>query len=252
MKSVVSVDRVSFVDELGRAVLDGVSLHVQAGESIAIVGHNGGGKTTLLRLLAGLFAPTSGTIEVLGLDVAKASYREMARHRTRVGFVFELAGLWANRTIEENVALPLRYHGHALDPAAIQRKVRDLAGELGIERELAIPSFRANASVRKRALVARALALEPEVLLCDEPQVGLVRKEAELVAAAMERRRSERGLGVVIADHDGYLDPYVVDRSVFLENGRLLNRPSAAPPQDRQSDPESSPASVTAGFGGAP
>ena len=96
--------------------------------------------------------------------------------------------------------------------------------------------FRANGSVRKRALIARALAAEPKLLLCDEPQVGLTRREATLVSDAIDRRRS-KGLTVVFADHDAYLDPFVVTRTFYLENGRLLTAPSMRPPTDRADVP---------------
>jgi ABC-type transporter Mla maintaining outer membrane lipid asymmetry ATPase subunit MlaF len=237
IETAAKIEKVTVVNELGREVLHRVSLTIPKGEALAFIGHNGGGKTTILRLLAGLASPNKGRVKVFGEDLAKLSYPRMRAHRTRVGFVFEAGGLWANRTIAENIGLPLRYHqgGHTGEDV-IEQRVDRVAEELGILPHLALHSFQCNASVRKRALVARALILEPDLLLCDEPQVGLTIKEARLVSAAIDRRRTTRGMTIVYADHDGYLEPYATDRNFYLENGHLLDRPSALPPPDREID----------------
>lgn len=229
----VLLDRVTVRDETGRAVLDGVNLSVVRGEALALCGHNGGGKSTVLRLIAAMAQPTSGRVKVGGKDVSKLDYDALREHRTRVGFVFEAGGLWANRSVRENVALPLRYHAGRVPD--LEARVVSLAEELDIVDELDLPSHRVNASVRKRTLVARALALDPALLLCDEPQLGLVAAEARRVAKAIERRRKERGMTVVYADHDGELEPYVATRMVYFENGHVFDRPSALPPPDRPS-----------------
>ena len=99
----------------------------------------------------------------------------------------------------------------------------------------------ANASIRKRALVARALVLEPELILCDEPQVGLTQKEALRVSDALDRRRRTKSVSVLISDHDGWFEPYAVDRIWYLDEGRLRRSPTLRPPpmlpEDRVSDP---------------
>lgn len=229
----VLLDRITVRDETGRAVLDGVNISVLRGEALALVGHNGGGKSTVLRLMAGMMRPTAGRVKVAGKDLSKLDYDSLREHRTRVGFVFEGGGLWANRTVRENVSLPLHYHAGRITD--LEARVATLAEELDIVDELDRPSHRVNASVRKRALVARALVLDPLLLLCDEPQLGLVYAEARRVAKAIERRRSERGMTVVYADHDGTLDPYVATRMVYFEEGHVFDRPSAIPPPDRPS-----------------
>lgn len=229
----VLLDRITVRDDTGRLVLDNVNISVLRGEAIALAGHNGGGKSTVLRLMAGMIKPTKGKVKVGGKDLSKLDYDALREHRTRVGFVFEAGGLWANRTVRENIALPLHYHARQVGD--LDARVGTLAEELDIVEELDLPSHRVNASVRKRALVARALALDPLLLLCDEPQLGLVTVEARRVARAIERRRKERGMTVVYADHDGALDPYVATRMVYFENGHVFDRPSALPPPDRPS-----------------
>ncbi len=229
----VVLDRVTVRDEAGRAVLDGVNLSVLRGEAVALCGHNGGGKSTALRLIAGLLRPTSGRVKVGNRDLSRLGYQATREHRTQVGFVFEAGGLWANRTVRENIALPLSYHAGRVPD--LEQRVTSLAEELDIVDELPRVSHRVNASVRKRALFARALALDPALLLCDEPQLGLVLGEARRVAKAIERRRRERGMTVVYADHDGALEPYTATRMVYFENGHVFDRPSALPPPDRPS-----------------
>lgn len=229
------------VREGARTVLDGITLAGVRGEATAIVGPVGGGKTTLLRVVAGITRPVSGRVRVLGDDLASAGYDAMRAHRMRVGFAFESTGLLGNATIEENVALPLRYHRPGgIGDDAIARRVAELAEELGLERHLRESSVVANASVRKRALVARALVMEPEIVLCDEPQVGLTQKEATRVSEALDRRRRERGATVLLTDHDGWFEPYVVDRIWYLEEGKLRRSPTVRPPpspEERLTDP---------------
>jgi ABC-type lipoprotein export system ATPase subunit len=215
--------------DLGRLVLDEMSVGFERGASTVLIGHNGSGKTTILRLLLGLGHPTSGRVRVGELDLAEASYEQMRAHRLHTGYVFDAGGLWANRTVFQNVALPLTYHS-GLSHDDIEVRVRALADELGITDALPLPSYMANASVKKRMLVARALVLEPSLLLCDEPQVGLVRKEALRVHEAFARRQKQREMTLIFADHDGDLGPFTADRRWFVEEGKLRDRPSTLPP----------------------
>jgi ABC-type transporter Mla maintaining outer membrane lipid asymmetry ATPase subunit MlaF len=240
------LDAVTFLGEKGRVVLDALSLSAKPGSATALVGHVGGGKTTVLRLLAGLVAPASGKVSVFGIDPATLSYEELRAHRMRVGYAFEWTGLLGNMTLGENIALPLSYHGDGDETEArTANKVRELAEELEIDRHLDEYPAHANGSIKKRALSARALALEPKLLLCDEPQVGLTPRQARVVSAAIERRRRSRGLTVVIADHDGYIDPFVVTRTFYLENGRTRTAPSIHPPQERDESLRSDRVSLT-------
>jgi ABC-type transporter Mla maintaining outer membrane lipid asymmetry ATPase subunit MlaF len=229
------LDDVVFTSYEGRTVLNRLTLAGASGSATALIGHVGGGKTTVLRLLAALARPRYGTVHALGVDLATLTYEGMRAHRMQVGYAFESTGLVGNMSIGENIGLMLSYHED--DPERAATKTRELAEELEIQRHLDEAPFRANGSVRKRALLARAFALEPKLLLCDEPQVGLTRREARMVSDAIERRRRSKGLTVVFADHDGYLDPFVVTRTFYLENGQLLRAPSINPPTDRADIP---------------
>jgi ABC-type transporter Mla maintaining outer membrane lipid asymmetry ATPase subunit MlaF len=211
---------VSVLDPLGGLLLDEVSIPVLPGEALAICGPTGGGKTTVLRLLSGLIRPTGGQVRVQGVDLATLGYEARRRMHLRVALVFEDGGFWSTRTVFENVALPLLYHR----PAEAEAKVREVAAELELEGHLDQPGAALTATARRRAMLARALVLEPELLLFDDPQQGLLPREARVLSSAIERRRKERGMTVVYADHDGKLGPFACDHRVFLEGGRLVDR----------------------------
>ena len=217
----LELDRVGVVNELGLPLLMRIRLTVQAGEALAVVGRNGSGKSTLLRVVAGLIAPRSGTVRIAGEDVFSLDYHAQQRVRTRVGMVFERGGVWANRTIESNISLPLEYHHPELDT---RKTVRQVAEELGIDGSLNRPATEADASVQRRTLIARALVMQPALLLFDEPQHSLTPDEARPVCDAIERRRTQQRLTVIYADHDGHVDPFRVDRCVYLAHGQLTNQ----------------------------
>jgi ABC-type lipoprotein export system ATPase subunit len=220
----LELDRVGVANELGLPLLMRIRFTVQAGEAVAVVGRNGSGKSTLLRVIAGLSAPRSGTVRISGEDLFALGYHAVQRARTRVGLVFERGGIWANRTIESNISLPLEYHHPELD---VRVPVRQLAEELGIDGSLNRPATEADASVQRRTLLARALVMQPALLLFDEPQHSLTPDEARPVCEAIERRRAQQHLTVIYTDHDGQIDPFVVDRCVYLAHGQLTNQPPA-------------------------
>lgn len=202
------------------ASLRNVQLFVREGEAIAIVGRNGSGKSSLLRLLAGLTQPTAGTVRVLGVEPTLLPYAEQQALRRRIGFVFDRLGIWDNRSVLENITLPADYHEPGAADAHLE-KAQKLAGELGILKSLALPAGVVDESVRKRAMFARALLQEPQLLLVDEPQVPLTPEEARLVRNAIEQRRRSRNLTVVYVDHDGDVAPFKVDRYVYVADGVL-------------------------------
>jgi ABC-type lipoprotein export system ATPase subunit len=218
------IEGVSWQDEDRNAVLADIALAVPRGAQVALVGHSGAAQTALLRLLAGVIAPNAGVVRAFGKNLAELSYEQMREHRMRIGYVFEATGLIGNLSLGDNIALPLAYHGdRELRGIPLDRtdKVKRVARELAIERYLAAPVFRVSASVRKRALVARALVREPDLLLCDEPLARLTKREAKLVSEAFERRRRARAMTVLLAGHNEDFAPFAVDELVHLERDPL-------------------------------
>jgi ABC-type lipoprotein export system ATPase subunit len=211
-------------------LVSGVRLTVRPGEAVAIVGRVGSGKGSLLRVIAGQRRYSAGKVTVLGMDLRSLAYRDRQALALGVGFVFERTGVWPNRSVLENVVLPVRYHFPKVDA---EERGRELAEELDITSALDARASEVDRSVQKRVLFARALSLDPRVLLVDEPQVFLTPDEATLVARAVERRRS-RGTAVIYADHDGRLDPFQTDRICHVAGGQLLDAPDRADPYSRR------------------
>jgi putative ABC transport system ATP-binding protein len=196
-----------------RAV-DGVSLEVQRGEVVLIIGPNGSGKTTLLSMLGGLVRPTRGTVRVDGRALHEMSERELAHFRlTRVGFVFQTFRLLDALTPRENVQL-------VLDLAASQRDVDAILERTGA-RHLAERTTRAlSGGEKQRVAIARALANDPAILLADEPTGSLDAAAGEATIALLSDAAHRDGRAVVIVSHDTRIAPHA-DRVLRMSDGRM-------------------------------
>jgi cell division transport system ATP-binding protein len=200
--------------------LSDVTLHVTKGEFVFLTGPSGAGKSTLLRLIFCAEAPTSGQLLLFGRNVARVSPGEIPWVRRHIGVVFQDFKLLPERTIGENVALPLEVR--SLPRREIRRKVQGLLRSVGLEHraEKFPPSL--SGGEQQRVAVARALAADPAVLLADEPTGNLdadrTLEVMELLAAA-----NARGTTVIIATHDRSLLQRYTRRVVALERGRLVS-----------------------------
>lgn len=199
------------------AVLRGVDLRVDAGEVVAILGPSGSGKSTLLHVMAGLDSVDAGIVRWGGVAVQDRRPRELARLRSRaLGLVFQNHYLLKELSLLENVMLPGRIIG-ALDAARAQ----DLLERMGLEARASFRPDRVSGGERQRAAVARALALDPPLLLADEPTGSLDRDNALRVFALLREVASERGSAVVLVTHDEDLVRDVA-RRYRLEHGKLM------------------------------
>jgi phospholipid/cholesterol/gamma-HCH transport system ATP-binding protein len=205
----------------GHTVLRGLSFRVDPGVRLVIMGGSGSGKTVCLRLIAGLLRPDAGQIRVFGRNIEHLSEEALLPIRRRMGYVFQGAALFDSLTVYDNVAFPLREHT-ALDEQAVAVRVRrqlSLVG-LGTDVEPKLPA-ELSGGMRKRVGIARALAVDPQVMLFDEPTAGLDPTNARLVAELI----GELGRGVcdtaVIVTHDVELARTVGDRIAILVDGRF-------------------------------
>jgi ABC-type lipoprotein export system ATPase subunit len=232
MPPVITLSHVSVATPDGLPLLIDIGLAVSDGECVAIVGRSGSGKSTLLKLLDGRTRARSGSVQVAGIDLRQLSYDDERALRTRIGFIFQTGGLLANTTIKDNVGLGLAYHSvPAMPPADLASRVAVIAEELGIEAFLGERTAAASTSVHKRALVARALLMEPPILLADEPFASLSPNEADLVAVAIARRIAERRMTVLVASHAPPPPELGATRTLYLEAGQIQRTPPGEEPR---------------------
>src|ERR1700728_4228824 len=155
-------------------VLNGISLAVKRGETLAVLGRSGTGKSVLLRLIIGLEKPDSGSILLHGHDISGLALDQMGEIRKKMGFLFQHAALYDSLTVEQNVAFPLQHHNNKeMSKSERADRVRALLAEVGMEGALAKMPSDISGGMQKRVGLARALALDPDILLLDEPTAGL-------------------------------------------------------------------------------
>ena len=213
----------SIVTRFGaQSVHEGVSFTVPRGQVVGMIGGSGSGKSVLLREIIGLLQPTSGRVKVLGTDVWSATEDEMAALRRRFGMLFQDGALFSSLTVEQNVATPLIEHvpvpPHLLGPLV---RLRIALAGLPAEAAAKMPS-ELSGGMRKRAAIARALALEPEVLFLDEPTSGLDPITARGFDRLVRFLCDDLGLTVLLVTHD--LDTLlgIVDRAIVLARGKVI------------------------------
>ena len=202
-------------------VLKGVSLTVRRGETLAIMGGSGSGKTVMLRLIAGLIRPTSGVVRVFGRRIDGLGEEELLPIRRRMGYVFQGAALFDSLTVYENVAYPLREHTN-LGEDEIQERVGHFLSLVALGPDvLGLLPSELSGGMRKRVGIARALAQEPQMLLFDEPTAGLDPTNAKLVADLIVRLGGGVCDTAVVVTHDLELTKTVADRVAILIDGRF-------------------------------
>jgi lipoprotein-releasing system ATP-binding protein len=200
-------------------VLTGVELSVAAGEMVAVVGPSGCGKSTLLHLLGGLERPDAGTIEIGGERLEELSGGRLAAFRNRtLGFVFQFHQLLPDFTAEENVMLPLRIAGK--DPRRSRGRARELLAEVGLTERLSHFPSELSGGERQRVALCRALALEPPLLLADEPTGNLDPASGDRVFALLAELQARHGTTAVVVTHNPDLASRC-DRVAALVNGQL-------------------------------
>jgi phospholipid/cholesterol/gamma-HCH transport system ATP-binding protein len=202
-------------------VLRGVSFALARGETLVIMGGSGSGKTVLLRLVAGLIRPDGGQIRVFGHNIEHLTEEELLPLRRRMGYVFQGAALFDSLSVRENVAYPLREHTSLGEAEIDERVVRNLS-LVGLASEVLplLPS-ELSGGMRKRVGIARALSVEPEMLLFDEPTGGLDPTNSKLVAELLLELRSGVCDTAIVVTHDVELARTVSDRVAVLIDGRF-------------------------------
>ena len=202
-------------------VHNGVDLTVRRAEIFAVIGGSGSGKSTLLREMILLQTPNAGRVRVLGVDLDHITDAAALALRQRFGVLFQQGGLFGALTVLENIGLPLREHRHLSDPEVDTLAAKKLA-EVGLDAVVAsqYPS-ELSGGMLKRAALARALVLEPELLFLDEPTAGLDPQSAAGIDALVLKLRQQSGLTIVMITHDLDLLWQVTDRVAVLADGKV-------------------------------
>ncbi|MBS0208462.1 MAG: ATP-binding cassette domain-containing protein [Planctomycetes bacterium] len=197
-------------------VLRNINLQIPRGQTLAVIGESGCGKTVLLKTLIGLIRPTSGQMLFDGQDLATLNDQQLAEQRLRYGFVFQQAALFDSMTVEQNVSFPVRQHRHKRPEDVRSDVIRRLA-QVGLpETAAAKKPAELSGGMRKRVGLARALALSPEVVLYDEPTTGLDPIMSDVINELMIRTRQNEPVTSVVVTHDMHTAVKVPDRVVML------------------------------------
>lgn len=197
-------------------VLRDITLDLAAGETLVILGESGCGKTVLLKTMIGLVRPTAGDVRFEGRSLPRMNDRELAHLRTRYGFVFQGAALFDSYTIADNIAFPLREHTR-IPEAQVRDIVTTLVDEVGLPRSvLAKKPVQISGGMRKRAGLARALALDPQLVLYDEPTTGLDPIMSDVINELILKARARPRVSSVVVTHDMHTARKVADRIVML------------------------------------
>jgi phospholipid/cholesterol/gamma-HCH transport system ATP-binding protein len=202
-------------------VLKGIDLEVGRGQTLSVLGKSGTGKSVLLKLIIGLQKPDSGSIVVHGEEITKLRLAELNEVRKKVGFLFQQAALYDSMTVAENVEFPLRRH---LRMSGDERKkrVKELLASVGMESDTDKMPSEISGGMQKRVGLARALALEPEILLFDEPTAGLDPITASEIDDLIVKLQKERQITSVVVTHDIHGARTFSDRLVLLRDGQVL------------------------------
>jgi phospholipid/cholesterol/gamma-HCH transport system ATP-binding protein len=204
-----------------REILHGVTFDVPVGETVVILGGSGSGKSTLLRTLVGLEAPTSGEIIIRGKNLSQLSSAEWRELRQHIGISFQSGALFGSMTVGENVALPLNEHTD-LDPATIEIMVRLKLNEVGLDGYENYMPAQLSGGMKKRAAVARAMAMDPEILFFDEPSAGLDPIIAAGIDQLLLKLKEAFGITIIVVTHELASAFLIADRMVLLDKGRIV------------------------------
>ncbi len=204
-----------------REILHGINFDVVRGETLVILGGSGSGKSTLLRTLVGLEKPSAGEIWIKGRDLAKTSTAEMDEIRTKIGMSFQGGALFGSMTVGENVALPLREHTR-LEDSTIEIILRLKLQQVGLEGFEYYTPAQLSGGMKKRAAVARALAMDPEILFFDEPSAGL----DPIIAAGideliLELKRAFH-MTIIVVTHELASAFLIADRMLLIDKGNIV------------------------------
>ena len=203
-------------------VLNGISLTVARGETLAVLGRSGTGKSVLLRLIIGLEKPGSGSVLIHDRDIIGLSLDQLGEIRMKMGFLFQHAALYDSLTVEQNVAFPLQHHKKEMSKSERADRVKQLLAEVGMEGHLDKMPSDISGGMQKRVGLASALALEPDILLLDEPTAGLDPISAGEIDDLVLKLQKEHHMASIVVTHDLHSAKTIADRLSLLNEGNVV------------------------------
>jgi ABC-type methionine transport system ATPase subunit len=227
MPDTITIESVWFYSR-GFPVLRDISLTARRGETLAVTGRSGVGKSVLLELCAGIIQPSRGRVLWDGIDLGSCGRTELYRRREDMGFVFQVHALIANHTIFDNLALPLRYHSDMTE-TEIRGRVRailDLCGVFNADRSF--PESLSAGQLRAASL-ARAMVTEPSALLLDEPTSGIDPATEESIINVLKDYQKRRNALIIIVSDSITVTKQLASRTLIVDSGKLMDLESAAP-----------------------
>jgi phospholipid/cholesterol/gamma-HCH transport system ATP-binding protein len=203
-------------------VLNGISLTVSRGETLAVLGRSGTGKSVLLRLIIGLQKPDSGSVCIHGQDITGLTVDQLVKIRKKMGFLFQQSALYDSMTVEQNVAFPLQHHRKEMSRSVQADRVRELLAEVGLEADLKKMPSDISGGMQKRVGLARALALEPDILLLDEPTAGLDPISSAEINDLILKLQKDHHTASIVVTHDLHNAKTIADRLALLKEGEVV------------------------------
>jgi phospholipid/cholesterol/gamma-HCH transport system ATP-binding protein len=203
-------------------VLNGISLSVNRGETLAVLGRSGTGKSVLLRLIIGLETPDSGSISIYGQNIVGLAIDRIGEIRKKMGFLFQHAALYDSLTVAENVAFPLVHHRKEMSSSERSERVNQLLSEVGMEGDFGKMPSDISGGMQKRVGLARSLALDPEILLLDEPTAGLDPISSGEIDDLILKLQKERKMASIVVTHDLHSAKTIANRLALLDQGNVV------------------------------
>jgi len=210
----------------GAAALAGVSLSVEPGEIFGVIGQSGAGKSTLIRMINALERPTSGRVEIDGVDIAALDPAGLRAMRRRIGMIFQNFGLLSSRTVAANIAFPLKLAG--LPRPEREARAAELIARVGLSDHAHKYPAQLSGGQKQRVGIARALATGPDILLCDEATSALDPETTRSVLALLRELNRELGLTIVLITHEMTVVRAICDRVAVLEAGLIVETGAVA------------------------